>query len=80
MKITYTMSATVTAKDLFKLLGIPCGPHDARVRRREITITPILIEPKIANNQYLDQLGTEVLRIELKAFKPNHLPKRPRHA
>ena len=80
MNVIYEMSATITARDLFRLLGIPCGPHDARVRRREITITPILTEPTRANNQYLDQLGTEVLRIELKAFRPTYLPKRPRHA
>ena len=80
MNITYKMSATITVRDLFRLLGIPCGPRDARIRRREITITPILTEPTRANNQYLDHLGTEVLQIELKAFRPTHLPKRARHA
>ena len=79
MNIVYTMSATVTAKDLFKLLGIPCGPYNARIRWREITITPILKEPTHTNNQERDKLDTEMLRVELRAFRPNSLPKRPKH-
>ena len=79
MNITYTMAAQITVADLFRLLNIPCNPCDARIRQRQITISPLRTEEtRACNNSYPD-LRTEVLKIELTEFRPNALPERRKH-